>query len=1050
MEAHDSRGVDRRSFLTGVGITSIAALWPRGTEGSAIEGSDSLSDWSMPRYDQNRSGTVPIDTESDSLTANWRTSRPGTGVLYYGGESAPVVHDGTVYDIFGDRLVSIDAESGTTRWSKSVEESIVSGPVCHSNRVFIATDTHVITFSTDGELLWSRGVTSTWRNTMLAPTEEGLLFQSHSEMRLFDYEGDEQWSETRSSHLDVAVDGLRAYVLVESDQYDTQRQLQEIYLESGIVGTTVPLQQPYDRIVVTDGTVYCIVGEPEGARIAASDIDSILDGLDPVYEEPSRELLDVVVGTDSLFVLTERYTTRGGFTGGKTMYRLTKIGLAGIERETLSLPPSHQVGQKITATDRHVYVATEVGLLVVETADLTIRSSVRSAYQGENISPPAIVRHERESGSTETRLFVSNVSGLASISHDSSGQETIYVDPEVEWYGPTMQVGSSLPSLVGLGAGAIATGPVGGLSGVLSRAVYGSTGSTNEGNQGDTSGENGSIRRLLRPSLPTMGTFLLVSWLVMSGLILAATGLRQDPNLLVDFELAFDPRGAVLFWKFAGAFTTILAFLNGAVGAVVLARTFGCSSGTEKFLAALTVLAGLTGLVTVQWTHLHLVLGYRYEPILLGATIVVPWLLVVVGFLVRYLWAVESSRYTWFLLALIGPFYLPAHVIAMHWMTVDFQIPLTYFQSPLSVVLLGHGVTLGASLLGLLAVVSYAVTGEKAPSVTDNDDEDTDGDDGGEDDDSDDGGKDDDSDDEREDDERSNDEATAQNDQSETTPEPGQVESSPATNQPIRDDAFGGTAPGVLSTRKQSGSSGVLERYRGEIETRTEPVEIHTVGETTQPAVQDAFSRRAQVWRSLGGQQNVVEVYRVEDEPRPWIAHESLEDFEEFAVVASDLSVADVCHVVDGVAEALRVASLYNHNHHNLDPRHVWLDLDGPNLRCKVGDWGIEAAIDRAIGEWRPTAFTAPEQLDDRAAVDLRTDIYALGALAYYGATGTHPYVGASSRREAIESEPFAVANDMDAVPAVLREPIRRATAPDPGERYSTIASLQGAFRELL
>jgi serine/threonine kinase PknH len=134
-----------------------------------------------------------------------------------------------------------------------------------------------------------------------------------------------------------------------------------------------------------------------------------------------------------------------------------------------------------------------------------------------------------------------------------------------------------------------------------------------------------------------------------------------------------------------------------------------------------------------------------------------------------------------------------------------------------------------------------------------------------------------------------------------------------------------------------------------------------------------------------------------------------------------------------GLAEALQAIHACGVVHRDLKPANVLLAADGP----RVIDFGIsragESSTTTAIGAVFGTpGYMSPEQAEGKPA-DRASDVFALGCIMIYAATGTPPFgegTAASVLYRVVHAEPA-----LDGLPPWLRELVARCLAKDPALR---------------
>ncbi|AZM44976.1 hypothetical protein DMB38_03270 [Streptomyces sp. WAC 06738] len=172
------------------------------------------------------------------------------------------------------------------------------------------------------------------------------------------------------------------------------------------------------------------------------------------------------------------------------------------------------------------------------------------------------------------------------------------------------------------------------------------------------------------------------------------------------------------------------------------------------------------------------------------------------------------------------------------------------------------------------------------------------------------------------------------------------------------------------------------------------------------------------------------------DDPTPWLATQYVPGPSLAQAVAADgpLPPRRLCSLAAALGEALVVVHAAGIVHRDLKPSNVLLADDGP----RVIDFGIARAADAtaltgtgmAIGT---LGYASPEQLVGDGPVGPAGDVYSLGAVLLYAATGRPPYGDAPAATLAywtVHGTP-----DLTGVPAELADLVRACLAREPADR---------------
>jgi len=250
---------------------------------------------------------------------------------------------------------------------------------------------------------------------------------------------------------------------------------------------------------------------------------------------------------------------------------------------------------------------------------------------------------------------------------------------------------------------------------------------------------------------------------------------------------------------------------------------------------------------------------------------------------------------------------------------------------------------------------------------------------------------------------------------------------------------FARVAPGVRTAEPlQAGE--FLYVYAGRLESVPGEVQLLVLSpDVSDPAVQSAFERVATDWDRVSDHPGVVTVHARGKTPRPWIAVERVDGYR-LSESVQPLAVEDVRSLVSDAAEVLRDAGRVGVHHGALSPDAVWLPTNGG---VQVGGWGLERACRIAAGQQPDSPYTPPELAAGDATPDDRTDVYGLGAVAYYALTGQPPDdpAGGAGGTAGIESAsgwpPRPSVHNPD-VPGQFDAVVRTALARTPRERQDT------------
>ncbi|GHH80141.1 serine/threonine-protein kinase AfsK [Kitasatospora indigofera] len=203
------------------------------------------------------------------------------------------------------------------------------------------------------------------------------------------------------------------------------------------------------------------------------------------------------------------------------------------------------------------------------------------------------------------------------------------------------------------------------------------------------------------------------------------------------------------------------------------------------------------------------------------------------------------------------------------------------------------------------------------------------------------------------------------------------------------------------------------------------------------------FAREIAAAKTVGGFYTAAVVDADADARVPWLAtaYVPAPSLEDLVGECGPLPVGAVRWLIAGIAEALQSIHAAGLVHRDLKPSNVLVVEDGP----RVIDFGIAAGVSHtrltmtnvAVGT---PAYMSPEQARDSRSVTGASDIFSLGSLLVFCATGHPPYRGANPVEtvfQLLREQP-----DLSGLPVELVDLVRACMRPSP-EHRPTPAQIQ-------
>ncbi|CUU60306.1 Serine/threonine protein kinase [Parafrankia irregularis] len=209
------------------------------------------------------------------------------------------------------------------------------------------------------------------------------------------------------------------------------------------------------------------------------------------------------------------------------------------------------------------------------------------------------------------------------------------------------------------------------------------------------------------------------------------------------------------------------------------------------------------------------------------------------------------------------------------------------------------------------------------------------------------------------------------------------------------------------------------------------------------PDFRARFAREVAAARAVGGRHTAAVIDADLDTTSPWLATAYVSGLSLAVTVTrhGPLQEAALTTLAAGLAEALIAIHDAGIVHRDLKPSNVMLAVDGP----KVIDFGVSRAADASVltrtgAVIGSPGFMSPEQMTG-AEAGAPSDVFSLGALVAYAATGREPFgVGPTPAQvyRVVHAEP-----DLDGIPGTLRGIVADCLAKEQAARPTPRALLE-------
>ncbi len=258
---------------------------------------------------------------------------------------------------------------------------------------------------------------------------------------------------------------------------------------------------------------------------------------------------------------------------------------------------------------------------------------------------------------------------------------------------------------------------------------------------------------------------------------------------------------------------------------------------------------------------------------------------------------------------------------------------------------------------------------------------------------------------------------------------------------------------GKYTIKQPIGSGGWGIVYRGHHRALNMPVAVKMLKHdmAMEPLFLETFRSEARVIARLN-HPNIVQVFDVDEIYRTiFIIMEYLEGEPLRATLerCGSLSVLETVDYLQQILDGLKYAHEQGIVHRDVKPENIFLLPDG---RIKILDFGLAAPAGvKDLNLQGTVHYASPEQIEGEPE-DARSDIYAVGIMAYEFLCGRRPYpeddLGRLMELHCTQTIPDPAETIPD-LPENLRQFILRCCAIDPAQRYASAGEALAVIEEM-